>query len=286
MLARTRGFTLIELLVVIAIIALLISILLPSLGKARSAAYATVELSNQRQLVVASELYSNEEDDWFVPIQQLTDLGSSIGRPGWFNTEGSWREYLFEFAGGAAEAFDSPAEKVERYADGYSEDDVARSGGRGGDVDPHAYGKVSFDQDEMFNRSGIGANLVHYWGGDEGKGPLGRPAEDGYSEGLARRSEVEMSNQTILFGSGGSSSPSLWPEDSWWIYRIPTPVRNPGFSRLQQSLTYGTDAGALRHTGKGVYAFSDGSATLLDPREIPCDQTACWWSVRLNPHKD
>jgi type II secretory pathway pseudopilin PulG len=54
------GWTLIEILLVVACIVALVSILLPALGAAKSAARGCVCLSNTRQLVIAWQLYSDD----------------------------------------------------------------------------------------------------------------------------------------------------------------------------------------------------------------------------------
>jgi prepilin-type N-terminal cleavage/methylation domain-containing protein/prepilin-type processing-associated H-X9-DG protein len=61
--ARIRAFTLIELLVVVAIIALLIAILLPSLGRARDQAKTVACGSNQRGIGQAVLAYASEHED-------------------------------------------------------------------------------------------------------------------------------------------------------------------------------------------------------------------------------
>lgn len=75
-----RAFTLIETLVVIAIISVLISILLPALGKARTASRRTLALANARTLAVSFESYLAESDDAypFIPPTEEPGLGSRV----------------------------------------------------------------------------------------------------------------------------------------------------------------------------------------------------------------
>ncbi|MHC4650576.1 MAG: type II secretion system protein, partial [Planctomycetota bacterium] len=74
---RSKGFTIIELLVVISIIALLISILLPAIGKARDNAQVGVSKSNLRQIGVAMMTYAADWAD-----RQVTYVRDNLGMYG------------------------------------------------------------------------------------------------------------------------------------------------------------------------------------------------------------
>ncbi len=78
---RRPGFTLIELMVVISIIALLMAILLPSLGQAREQARKVVCLSNLHQLANAIEGYVQDNNAY--PLWLLRGDGNQAGMCSW-----------------------------------------------------------------------------------------------------------------------------------------------------------------------------------------------------------
>ena len=89
---RRRKFTLIELLVVIAIIAILASMLLPALNRARASARGTQCKNKMKQLGIAHQLYAADHQDFVVPTRQTYASG---GRQDWETSLGPYASQLF-----------------------------------------------------------------------------------------------------------------------------------------------------------------------------------------------
>ena len=100
---RSKGFTLIELLVVVSIIALLVSILLPALTKAKAHAQFAICLNNLRQYGIAESMYLGDNEDtycdpWRSIYRQTTFPGEPQRYCRWHNADYDLDLYP-EFAG-------------------------------------------------------------------------------------------------------------------------------------------------------------------------------------------
>jgi prepilin-type N-terminal cleavage/methylation domain-containing protein len=87
-----KKFTLLELMIVIAIIAILITMLIPSLNAARQKGLSAVCMSNLRQTAVINQIYMKDHDSAF-PVS--IHVNSNIWR--------TWHNVFDEYVDGGSE---------------------------------------------------------------------------------------------------------------------------------------------------------------------------------------
>jgi prepilin-type N-terminal cleavage/methylation domain-containing protein/prepilin-type processing-associated H-X9-DG protein len=127
---RSRGFTLVELLVVIGIIALLLSVLMPALTKARASARDVQCLSNLHQLGAGFQVYANLNKGWWPKPCGTSANPNKFWSADWIypiiydnakpaRTNEIWVQgTVFECP--AAAMFDLPPSSIEQYQDGFA----------------------------------------------------------------------------------------------------------------------------------------------------------------------
>jgi prepilin-type N-terminal cleavage/methylation domain-containing protein/prepilin-type processing-associated H-X9-DG protein len=297
---QRNAFTLIELLVVIAIIATLIGILLPALGSARESARAVKEQAGMSQLLVAYQLYADDNrgrlltgflssDHWEEMVKDHTepkDLnGNSVG-----SIEGSrypWRlipylDYQFEGIYMDRRVVDSFASTFEASEDSFhssSEDHRMRY---------VASLYPSFGLNSYFVGGGANGDSLPW--SNAGRNLFGKFHID-------RMHQVHRPSNLMSFSSARSvPEPSLLPGygtiEGYFIVKPPHLYSTSGrqwddaYASNTESPESNSGGVSLRHRGKGIAGMLDGHAEQWgwdeynDMRHWSNDATSKDWEIQ------
>jgi prepilin-type N-terminal cleavage/methylation domain-containing protein/prepilin-type processing-associated H-X9-DG protein len=242
-LISTRAFTLIELLVVISIIALLLSILMPSLRKVKQSAQALVCTTNLKQIGLAYNMYVDENNGKVLPqADDNTRLNYLL--PEVYKT--MWCFKLYPYLDLPDKVDVDKIESTRELSVFHCPSDRRKFSATGDPVWQHSYGT---NYGSLFRYT----NTM-------------KKSDASYMPGVTRLSEVRRTSDVFLIMDSIEPhvyTPTLAP------HRVDTD--KDGLKDSFNPLTIYNQADMTRHKGKIGMAFIDGHAEVLDKEEWVVD---------------
>ena len=242
---KKKGFTLIELLVVVSIIALLVSILLPALNKARAQAMTTQCVVHLRNMALAMHMYSMEYNDYFPAMLMPGD--QSPVYPG----KSHWHQLVIPFAGKDEELLQCPALRSKNFID--------------------------WDSDIFLTGFGLNYNGWNWkwdadWiSGDDPDGGFGYVVPETPRGGCIRNARVRRQSEFIMIGDSNDNDPDPHTIKNNFTYGLIGPPRVLGGPNLLGDIP-------TRHKQGGNLAFMDTHASWYSTTELLSDDMLYMWS--------
>jgi prepilin-type N-terminal cleavage/methylation domain-containing protein len=229
------AFTLIELLVVIAIIAILASMLLPALAKAKSKADRIKCLNNLKQIGMFMQFYTDDNNDVF-PGHRNTGLNTDDASRSLTNW---WGTTIVSYGNNASNLFHCPAIKGKRLDNGVKWQ---------WKFDCHLVG---------YGFNGYFLGIHPYDAGDN----LTVAGVNFATKPWFKRSAIVSPAENLDIGDGMPKSDLMWSSSLWWpsSCMVKDPKRSGGGYE-------GIDP--IRHVGTGIAVFNDGHSEPRKDRNI------------------